>query len=117
MKKVVSVAIVLVAVSFAKAQGYKPFNYKLDGPFAVTKTIKVKGIGEADKYYIENALKKSSAVFYANWDAGSKLLLVKYDRTKLNPEKIEDMVAAAARERQNVNAGVTANTQENRRSK
>jgi len=86
------IAIALTITSFAKAQNY---NYKLDGPFAVTKTFKVNGVCEMCKHRIENAIKNLPGMWLANWDVNSKTLLVKYDGLKIKPDKIQQLIADA----------------------
>jgi mercuric ion binding protein len=108
MKPFFSVFILLVIVSFAKAQGSKKYNSKLDGPFTATKTFKVNGVCEMCEHTIEGALKRSSAVYFADWDAGSKLLLVKYNRTMINPKKLEELVATSGHSTENVKADTNA---------
>lgn len=109
MKKLFCAAIILVvAVSFAKAQSSKPYNYKLDGPFTSLQTFKVNGVCDMCKHTIESALKKSPAVYSADWDADSKLLLVKFNRLKTTPAKIEKLVASTGHDTQHVKADANA---------
>src|SRR5438105_13072211 len=91
IKRLFVVAVALTITSFAKAQQY---NYKLDGPFAATKTFKANGVCEMCKHRIENAIKNIPGVWLANWDEDAKNLLVKYDRIKVNPDKIQQRIAA-----------------------
>jgi mercuric ion binding protein len=109
MKQFLSVCTFLFIVFFSNAQGSKKYNSKLDGPFTTTKTIKVDGVCEVCEHTIEGALKKSPAIYFADWDAGSKLLFVKYDRSKISVKKIEEMVAATGHNTANVKADTTAN--------
>jgi copper chaperone CopZ len=111
MKQFFSVMILLVVVSFAKAQGSKKYNSKLDGPFTTTKTIRVNGVCEMCEYTIEGALKKSPAIYFANWDAGSKVLLVKYNCAMISDKKIEEIVAATGHDTPHVKADISANKQ------
>ncbi len=80
MKKFICIAIVLSAVSVAKAQWGRTYNYKLDEPFTSTYTFRVRGVCELCKHSIESAVKKLPGVYIADWDAGTQLLLVKYNR-------------------------------------
>jgi Cu(I)/Ag(I) efflux system membrane fusion protein len=91
-------------VSFANAQNAKPFNSKLDGPFTITKTFKVDGTCEMCKHTIEKELKRSTAIYYADWDASSMVLLVKYNKSKINTKQIEEMVAATGHNTPDVKA-------------
>jgi copper chaperone CopZ len=108
MKQLVSVIILLVVVSFANAQGSKMYNSKLDGPFTTVKTIKVNGVCEMCEHAIEGALKRSPAIYFADWDEESKLLLVKYNRTMISAQKIEEMVAATGHSTAHVKADTNA---------
>ena len=72
------------------------------------KSIKVDGVCEPCEHTIEGTLKKSPAIFFADWDAGTKLLFVKYDRTKISVKKIEEMVAATGHNTANIKADSTA---------
>ena len=108
MKQFFSVCILLVVVSFVNAQSSKKYNSKLDGPFTTTKTFRVNGVCEMCEHTIEGALKKSPAVYFADWDAGTKLLLVKYNRSMINPKKLEELVAASGHSTQNVKADTNA---------
>ena len=85
------IALAVMITSAAKAQGY---NYKLDGPFAITKSFKVNGVCEMCKHRIENALTKSGGVWSASWEEGSKTLVVKYDKLKTDPDKIQHTIAS-----------------------
>ena len=108
MKQLFSVLILLVVVSFAKAQVSKMYNSKLDGPFTTVKTIKVDGVCEMCEHTIEGALKKSPAIYFADWDEDSQLLLVKYNRTMISAQKIEEMVAATGHSTTHVKADSNA---------
>ena len=108
MKHFSGLIILLLFVSFTNAQGSKKYNPKLDGPFTTTKTIKVNGVCGLCAHTIENALKKSPAVYFADWDAGSKVLLVKYNRSMINFKKIEEMVAVSGHDTPNVKADTSA---------
>jgi mercuric ion binding protein len=92
MKTIKVLFVIVFAVSItavAKAQ-----NYKLDGPFLATKTIKANGSCEMCKHRIENALKKSSAIKTAVWNENSKTVQVQYFKSKINPSEIEQLIAA-----------------------
>ena len=92
MKKIIRVFIAFICVfaitSIARAQ-----NSKLDGPFLMKRVIKVYGDCEMCKSRIEKAAKKSPGVTYAHWDADTQQLVVEYNRTKTNPEKIQQAIA------------------------
>jgi copper chaperone CopZ len=109
MKQFLSVCSFLLIVFISNAQSPKKYNPKLDGPFTSTKTIKVNGSCNLCEHTIESALKRSPAIFFADWDAGTKLLFVKYDRTKISVKKIEEMVAATGHETANIKADTIAN--------
>src|SRR5687767_9498407 len=108
MKQFFSVCILLVVVSFAKAQQAKKYNSKLDGPFTSTRSFQVNGVCEMCEHAIEGALKRSPAVYFADWDAGTKVLLVKYNRSMIDPKKLEELVAASGHSTQNVKADSSA---------
>jgi hypothetical protein len=103
MKQLVSLMMVMGMVAGVKAQ-VKPYNYKLDGPFTSVRTIRVNGMCEISKLTIENKLKTTPGIYLANWDAGSKLLLVKYNRLLINTGKIEQLVAETGHDTQHVKA-------------
>ncbi len=91
IKAVYVIAFALITASVANAQNY---NYKLDGPFTATRTFKVNGVCEMCKHRIESAIKNLPGVWSSDWDINSKTLLVKYDKIKVSPDKIERIVAA-----------------------
>jgi len=91
IKGLLVIAIALTITSFANAQNY---NYKLDGPFTTTKTFKVNGLCVMCKARIEKAVRNVPGVWTADWDVDSKTLLVKYNRVKVDPDKIQKLVAA-----------------------
>jgi len=64
--------------------------------FAQTKTEKIKVAGECGtcKKKIETAAKKAGAS-YANWNADTKQLVVKYTSSSSNTAKIEKSIASA----------------------
>lgn len=107
MKQFLSVCFFLMIVCISNAQA-KKYNPKLDGPFTSTKTMKIDGVCELCEHSIEGTLKKSAAIFFADWNAGTKLLFVKYDRTKISVKKIEAMVAATGHNTANIKADSTA---------
>jgi len=90
IKMLVAAIVLLATTSVARAQNY---NYKLDGPFQVTKTIKVNGVCDMCKQRIEGAL-KVSGITSAYWDQSSQTLRVQYNKLKITPEKIQQLVAA-----------------------
>ena len=110
MKYSYCLLLLLLIVSLANAQNTKPINSKLDGPFILTKTLKVDGTCDMCKHTIEGALKKSPAIYYADWDASSKLLLVKYNKTKINIAQIEEIVAASGHNTPHVKANTAKAT-------
>ena len=93
--------VVTTITSAANAQNY---NYKLDGPFAITKTFKVNGVCDMCKHRIETAIKNMPGVWLANWDVDAKTLLVKYSGSKINPDKIQQLIAAAGHETEKFSA-------------
>jgi len=92
IKRLFVIAIALTFTVFAKAQAY---NYKLDGPVTAIKTFKVNGVCDMCKHRIENAVKKLPGIWSADWDVDSKTLMVKYNRSKINPNKIQQQIADA----------------------
>jgi copper chaperone CopZ len=102
IKRLFVIAIALTITSFAHAQNY---NYKLDGPSTATKTFTVNGVCEMCKHRIENAVVKLPGVWSAGWNIDSKILLVKYDKLKTNPDKIAQQVIAAGHDTDKLKAG------------
>ena len=90
IKRLFVIAIALAITSLAKAQNY---NYKLDGPFTAATTFKVSGVCEMCEQRIENSLKNLPGVWSSSWDINSQTLLVKYDKIKISPDKIERRTA------------------------
>lgn len=86
------IAFALTITSTANAQNY---NYKLDGPFTATRTIKVSGVCSMCEHRIETAVNSMKGIWSSNWDVNSKTLQVIYDKTKVSPDKIERRVAGA----------------------
>jgi copper chaperone CopZ len=80
---------VFAVTSVARAQ-----NAKLDGPFLKKKVIKVYGACDECKGRIERTARRTPGVTYAHWDPDTQKLLVEYNRTKTNPGKIQQAVAA-----------------------
>ena len=99
IKAFFAIAFVFAITSTAKAQ-----NYKLDGPFMTTKSIKVNGVCDMCKHRIESALRKAPGISFVNWNIDSKTLLVQYSRTKTNTDKIQELVAAAGHDTEKVRA-------------
>jgi copper chaperone CopZ len=99
IKALFMIAFVLAITSAAKAQ-----NSKLDGPFLATKAIKVNGVCDMCKHRIENALKNTPGISSASWNIDSKTLLVQYSRAKINPAKIQQMVAAVGHDTEKIRA-------------
>ena len=96
-----TVTILLVTVSFAKAQNY---NYKLDGPFTATKTFRVNGVCEMCKHRIESAVNKLPGIWSSYWDINSKTLLVKYDRSRIEPDRIKQLVTTVGHDTERAKA-------------
>jgi periplasmic mercuric ion binding protein len=90
LKTFLFIAIAMTATSFAHAQ---QFNYKLDGPFKISKTFKVQGTCEMCKHRIESSIKNLPGIWSSYWDASSKTLMVTYDRAKIKPSTIEKLVS------------------------
>ena len=91
MKRVLIAIICLFAfTSISHAQ-----NSKLDGPFLKKSVIKVYGDCELCKTRIEKTARKIPGVRFASWDFDSQKLLVEYIRTRTNPEKIQQAIAAS----------------------
>jgi mercuric ion binding protein len=101
IKRICVLALALGITSYAKAQNY---NYKLDGPFTATKTFKVNGVCEMCKQWVENAIKKLPGIWNSNWDVNAKTLLVRYDRIKVNPDRMEQLIAAAGQDKEMIKA-------------
>ena len=101
IKRLLVIILALSITSLAKAQNY---NYKLDGPFTATKTFKVSGVCEMCKQRIENAINDLPGVWSSKWDVNSKTLMVRYDRVKITPDKMEQLIAAAGYDTEKVKA-------------
>jgi len=101
VKSLFVIAIALTITSFAKAQNY---NYKFDGPFTATKTFKVNGVCEMCKARIESVVNKLPGVWSSWWDINSKTLQVKYNRVKVDPDRIKQLVAAAGHDTEQIKA-------------
>jgi len=97
IKALLAIAIAITTVSVANAQSY---NTKLDGPFTSNKTLKVSGVCNMCKHRIETAVKALPGIWSAEWNVNSSTLYVTYDRTKVNPGKIENAVAAVGHDTQ-----------------
>jgi copper chaperone CopZ len=107
IKALFVIAFAVAITSVAKAQN---FNYKLDGPFVATKTISVSGVCDVCKHRIENAVNKLPGIWSSSWDEASKTLLVKYDRAKVNPDKIQQAIAAAGHDTEKFKASAEVYT-------
>src|SRR5882672_3839033 len=94
MKTIKALFIIAFAVTITSAAKAQNYNYKLDGPFTATKTFKVSGTCVMCERRIENAIKTLPGVWSSYWDVNSHTLRVTYDRLKLNPDKIEQQIAA-----------------------
>jgi len=100
-KALLVIAFAVTITSVASAQSY---NYKLDGPFTATKTFTVNGACEMCKHRIESTINKMPGVWSSNWDITSKTLLVKYDRVKVDPDTIKQLLAAAGHDTEKTKA-------------
>jgi len=78
---------------FAVTSAARAQNSKLDGPFLKKKVIKVYGACDACQGRIERTARRAPGVTYAHWDPDTQKLLVEYNRTKTNPDKIQQAVA------------------------
>lgn len=65
-------------------------------------TVKVWGNCGMCKKTIESALKGATGVQMANWNKKTKILAVNYDDSKITMRQIEEKVAAAGYDTQNV---------------
>lgn len=65
-------------------------------------TVKVWGNCGMCKKTIESALKGAKGVQMANWNKKTKILAVNYDNSKITMRQIEEKVAAAGYDTQNV---------------
>lgn len=95
MKTIKALFVIAFSVTITHAAKAQQYNYKLDGPFTATKTFKVNGVCEMCKNRIESSIKNLAGIWSANWDIDSKTLLVKYDKLKVSPDKIESTIAIA----------------------
>lgn len=93
LKRLFVLAIALTFTVFANAQ--KNYNYKLDGPSTAIKTFEVNGVCVMCKQRIESTVNKLPGIWSADWDVNSQTLMVKYNRAKIKPEKIEQQTALA----------------------
>jgi periplasmic mercuric ion binding protein len=77
---------------------------------AQTKTDSVKVWGNCGmcKKTIEKSLKGASGIETATWNKTTKMLAVNYDPNKTNLKKVEEKVAAAGYDTQNVTANTAA---------
>ncbi len=93
------VAVILVGIAFVSANA-----------FGATKKEAVKVWGNCGmcKKTIEKSLKGVDGIESATWDKTTKILSVSYDDSKVSMKKIEEKVAAAGYDTQNVKANDTA---------
>ncbi len=93
------VAVILVGIAFVSANA-----------FGATKkeTVKVWGNCGMCKKTIEKSLKGVEGIESATWDKSAKILSVSYDDSKITMKTIEEKVAAAGYDTQNVKANDTA---------
>jgi copper chaperone CopZ len=93
------VAVILVGIAFVSANA-----------FGATKkeTVKVWGNCGMCKKTIEKSLKGVEGIESASWDKSAKILSVSYDDSKISMKKIEEKVAAAGYDTQNVKANDAA---------
>lgn len=93
------VSIILVGIALVSANA-----------FGATKkeTVKVWGNCGLCKKTIEKSLKGVEGIESASWDKTSKILSVSFDDSKITMKKIEQKVAAAGYDTQNVKANDAA---------
>ena len=96
-------AILLVTVSFAKAQDAK-YHLRDFGPKLTTASIKVYGECSSCKHRIENAL-KVEGIKTANWDENTEFLTIQYNDKIIKLDKIQSLVAAVGHDTEKVRAG------------
>ncbi len=101
LKTFLFIAIAVSLTSFARAQ---QFNPKLDGPFAITKSFRVNGTCEMCKHRIESSIKTLPGIWFSNWDVSSKILMVTYDKSKVNTVTIERLVSGQGHDIDSMNA-------------
>ena len=94
MKTIKVLFVIAFAVTISVVAKAQQFNYKLDGPFSVTKVFTANGECDMCKHRIENAINHLPGIWSSNWNVDTKTVSVKYDRTKTNPDKIERAIAA-----------------------
>ena len=104
MKTIKTLFVIAFAVFATSTASAQYFNPKLDGPFAATKTFKVSGTCEMCKHRIETAVKGLPGIWSSYWDINSQTLQVTYDRSKQNPDRIEQIVAAAGHDTKKIKA-------------
>jgi copper chaperone CopZ len=104
MKTIKTLFVIAFAVFTTSIVNAQQFNSKLDGPFAASKSFKVRGTCEMCKHRIENAVKGLPGVWSSYWDVYSQTLQVTYDRSKLNLVRIEQSIAAAGHDIQKIKA-------------
>ena len=101
IKALFVIAFAIVITSSTKAQNY---NEKLDGPFAITKVIKVNGVCDMCKHRIEGATHNLPGLWLSVWDVDSKTLLIKYDGLKIKPDKIQQLITATGHDTEKLRA-------------
>jgi mercuric ion binding protein len=104
MKTIKALFIIACAIGITSAAKAQQFNYKLDGPFAATKTFKVSGVCEMCEHRIENAVKKLPGIWSSYWDVNSHILKISYDRSKLTTAKIEQAIVSVGHDTENFKA-------------
>jgi len=95
-------AILLVTVSFAKAQDAK-YHLRDFAPKLTTASIKVYGECGSCKHRIQNAL-KVEGIKTAHWDENTELLAVQYNDKIIKLDKIQSLVAAVGHDTEKVRA-------------
>ena len=95
MKANKTLFVYAIAITIASVASAQTYNYKLDGPFTSIKTFNVNGTCEMCKHRIETSIKSLPGVWSAYWNVDSKTAVVKYDRSKTNGDKIEQVAANA----------------------
>jgi mercuric ion binding protein len=101
LKTFLFIAIAVTTTSIVHAQ---QFNYKLDGPFANTKSFKVNGTCEMCKHRIEGSINNLTGIWSSNWDVSSKTLMITYDRSKIKPATIEKLISGQGQDIDSINA-------------
>lgn len=100
-----TVAILLVAVSFANAQDAK-YHLRDFGPTLTTASVKVYGECGSCKHRIQNAL-RVEGIETAHWDENTGFLIVQFNDKIIHLDKIQTLVAAVGHDTEKVKASDT----------